>query len=663
MLAAVWLPVAAVAAERQGPVNISPTVLAQSGPVRLVPRERVAPAAGPQGEQALPAYPLESAPSVQTPHRSIQNIEVNALSGPEPDEAGSLYADNGGFGGALWEGMPRDLIGRLIQRLPATTQSPAMRDIVRRLLLTAASLPPRGDEGGASLIVSRVERLQAMGLLGSSSELADVAPNRNSDQNLQRLRAENFLLRNDVGGACGEAARQPLQPGDLFWQKLLIYCQAIQGDTAGASLGSSLLVETGQLDDPAYLTLVDQLVSGNATVVDSLVSPTPLLLSLMRTANIPVPADALERATPPQLGLIGSSPNTTIEIRLEAAERAALYGSMTADRLAEVYASVAFSTDDLDNALSIADVTRTPRGRALLYQAALVHAVPAARAAVVQKALALAHEDGRYALIVHVYETLLTGLSPSNELIWFAADASRALFALDRADLAQRWRATLRQEAARDPEFAIAADSLWAIATLAETGQNSEATIPAPESRADPVNAALAAAAPTEAARPAFGGVQRGVVVTTFNVLPKPSAPALPVVRDVRIDPAGAAAWRAALHNTSPDTAANRIADAFMLLSAAGIIVDDDEFRALLGDSGPRMTVSPDPAYRTMLARASKAGRRGETILIAALMLGESGVAELDTTASTEIVLALRLVGLPQEARKLAIEIAVQAGL
>ncbi|MEX2614575.1 MAG: hypothetical protein WD767_00620 [Alphaproteobacteria bacterium] len=624
--------------------------VAQAGPLRLVPRERREPAPETLNRQS---DPLPGAPS-SSPRRAIQDIEVNTLDGLDPDEAGTLFTDNGGLGAAVWDGMPRGLVEQLVQRIPVTIQSPTMRDILRRLLLTAAALPPAEGDSAGRLIAIRAERLQAMGLLGSAADLIAIAPNRTTDAMLQQLSAENALIRGDIGGACVESRRQGQRLEELFWQQLLIYCQAVQGDTRGAALGANLLAETGQMNDPLFVSLIDRLVSGNAVTVDSLPGPTPILLSLMRTTNVPVPADAVDQAIPSVLGMIAASPRTPSEVRLAAAERGALYGAITADRLAEAYASIEFSKEDLDNALSIADVTRSPRGRALLYQAALVHSVPTARAAVLQKALNVAHEDGWYALMVRVYETLLTALEPSGELSWFSVDAGRALYSLDRADLARRWLDALRGATSRDPGAADSADAMWVIASLAEmTTEGSSA----PD-----------ASTPVES-RNQVGRIPRRVESVPVSALPVQGAAqsvrpastgALP---HIGTDTAAADAWRAALREREPKTAVRRIADAYMLLTAAGVVVGDAEWRALLGDSGARMSVTPDPAYRAMLARASVHGRRGETVLLAALMLGESGPAEMDITVLAEIVSALRSVGLAAEARRIALEIAVQAGI
>ena len=99
------------------------------------------------------------------------------------------------------------------------------------------------------------------------------------------------------------------------------------------------------------------------------------------------------------------------------------------------------------------------------------------------------------------------------------------------------------------------------------------------------------------------------------------------------------------------------------MLGAIGDEVDIDDWRALLGDVERRETILPNPAYRASLSAAAKAGRRGEAILLAVLMLGETGPGDIDLTILADIATALRRVGLEEEARNLVIEAAVQRGL
>ncbi|MDA0702516.1 MAG: hypothetical protein O3A96_04650, partial [Proteobacteria bacterium] len=63
-------------------------------------------------------------------------ISVDVLEAVGPDSAGTLNDRNGGLGGDMWAGSDRTLVEALLIRLPTAAASPAMRDMMRRLLLT-----------------------------------------------------------------------------------------------------------------------------------------------------------------------------------------------------------------------------------------------------------------------------------------------------------------------------------------------------------------------------------------------------------------------------------------------------------------------------------------------------------------------------------------------
>ena len=68
---------------------------------------------------------------------------------------------------------------------------------------------------------------------------------------------------------------------------------------------------------------------------------------------------------------------------------------MPATRLAEIYMAEKFHPDELNNALSLAAADRSPRGRALLFQAAQIETLALSRAAILAKALEIATEENR----------------------------------------------------------------------------------------------------------------------------------------------------------------------------------------------------------------------------------------------------------------------------
>ena len=119
----------------------------------------------------------------------------------------------------------------------------------------------------------------------------------------------------------------------------------------------------------------------------------------------------------------------------------------------------------------------------------------------------------------------------------------------------------------------------------------------------------------------------------------------------IPLDPDRLARWYADLRQSAPDEARGKALILFGLLEAA----DRPPPWRLLLDAPPAGT-GTDPAWMRSLAAAAAAGRVGETVLLAVVMAG-SGVPAPEVTA------ALRSVGLEEEGRRLALEVAVAAGL
>ncbi len=572
-------------------------------PRRLLPRRSVLPEPAPEDSKG-PAAPVGPTDENAAEGKARSGIEINRLSGPNPEDIGTVGEQNGGLSRTFWAGTPAALAARLLRNLPKTVMSPTIRDLVRRLLLTAA-IPPNLEEGGEmpNLVAQRVIKLQEMGYLGSASALLEIAPQRDRDADLIRLNADNLLLRGDVNGACEEARRQDVRLEELFWQQLLILCQAAEGNLAEATLGASLLAESGVASDPVFDVLVDGLTSGGPPKTDPIDASTPLQIAILRHAKVPISEESLAQASPALLAAVIADADMDLDSRLKVAERSARSGTMSSERLRSVYADARFSGEELENALSIAEAARSPRGRALLFQAAIAQDVPTARAEVLQKALVLAREDGVYALAIHLYRSMLEGLTPSAELSWFAGDAAHALFALGRTDLARLWVLELRYAMARDPSAKIVSDLLWALALLAQNPETAELPIGTAE------------------------------------------------------------AWRAAVTERMPERAQLIIPNAMALLEYQDAYWDRDGWRALLGEGENHMVRMPNHAYRAALSAATLAGRVGEVILLSAALLGESELADLELTVLSEIVTALKQTGFVDEARALIVEVAVEKGL
>lgn len=558
-----------------------------------VPAQQPTPLA-PAAEPA-PASPFEYSSPTDAP-----GIEIGELATIDPDSGGMLEESMGGFGVEMWTGTSRATILTLLPQLAAGAESPTMQDLARRLLLSTAIAPVRApDDPQTSLIGIRVERLEAMGLVGAVADMIAIAPNRDTDPHLLRAAIDNRLLLDDVSGACDMAAAGKSVLTDTYGEQIAVFCQAVRGDREAASFSAGLLRDAGTLDDPVFFALADALMGTGKVKIASLKAPTPLHLAMARAVKAKLPADVLGSASPLILRALADHPGLGDPDRLTAAEAAARAGAIGPRDLAAHYAAVAFTPTDLGKALSRADGKRGPVERALLYQAEGQQTLPVAQASVLQKALRTAMADGIYPLTVQVYLPVLERLQPAAELNWFAADAARALLVAGRADLAATWAAA--PLAPEDAGQQKSATLLWPLLRLAE-------------------------------------GPARGM------------------------DESGHDSWLTALGSDDP-AANRRVALAYGLMQALDDPQPDRRWLALLRGAGRVSAQVPDLAYLRAFRQAAAAGRKAETVLLALLVLGQDGVAGMPAGSMAEIVDGLNRVDLGEEARRLAIEAALASGL
>ncbi|MCC7016102.1 MAG: hypothetical protein IT564_02730 [Rhodospirillales bacterium] len=570
---------------------------AQEGPVRLLPpvspgasRPALPPAAGPETgvERAAPPAALAG-----------PEVRVDTLKTLDFDSAGTLTDAEGGLGVRMWQGTPRPLVESLLPKLPANVVSPAMRGLMRRLLLTPAAAP-EGPSRGGSLIVERVRILVAMGDQAGVTALLEAIPGRANNPVLLRLETDVRFLGNDNARACSTAAGQVREGRDTYWLKAFSFCQALAGEVGKAQLASALLREMGE-DDPVFAQIMDRFAGGAPVPLTSLRNPTPLHIAMARAANVQLPKDVLGASSPGVLRTISISPNAPIDVRLDAAERAEAAGALPTEALRQLYMGVSFTEQDLANPLSKAEAESGPLSRALLYRTAMIQSVPAAQAEPVAKALALARRGGRYASAVRVFLPVLKRIPATADLLWLAPEAARAALFAGDADAARGWFAVLRGAAHVDKDAALALASLVPLAKLAGSveGQGFQAADLGKwwETVKDRENA-------------------RALAETFFSLY------------DLMVEPVPAEAWDPLLQTAERTP-----------VPVAGA------------------------ALWARLESAARNRRVGETVLFALLALGEGGPTQADAFTLTRVLKALEAAGFKTEARAIAIEAAVALGL
>ena len=569
---------------------------AQEGPVRLLPPASQGAAPPPPAAAPDPGVERTTAPPGAL---AGPEVRVDTLKTLDFDSAGTLTDAEGGLGARMWQGTPRPLVESLLPKLPANVVSPAMRGLMRRLLLTPA-VAPEGPSQGGSLIVERVRILAAMGDQAGVSALLEAIPGRANNPILLRLETDVRFLGNDNARACSTAAGQVREGRDTYWLKAFSFCQALAGEVGKARLASGLLREMGE-DDPVFTQIMDRFAGGAPAPLASLRNPTPLHIAMARAANVQLPKDVLGASTPGMLRTISISPNAPIDVRLDAAERAEAAGALPTEALRQLYMGVSFTEQDLANPLSKAEAESGPLSRALLYRTAMIQSVPAAQAEPVAKALALARRGGRYASAVRVFLPVLKRIPATADMLWLAPEAARAALFAGDTEAARGWFAVLRGAAHVDKDAAAALASLVPLAKLSGSveGQGFQA---------------------------ADLGKWWETVKSRENA--RALAETFLSLYDLMVEPVPAEAWDPLLQ------AAERTP-----VPVAGA------------------------ALWARLESAARNRRGGETVMFALLALGEGGPGQADAFTLTRVLKALEAAGFKTEARAIAIEAAVALGL
>lgn len=590
---------------------------AQSGrPTPLAPPNPLSPSqTGPSGTRPTappvrPAATIESQPlsneTAKPGEASVAPVASDPLRPVDTESLGLMSEQQGGFGVTLWSNTRRDVVEALLPRLPTNVTAPSLQSLERRLLLSIAT-PPEGDRAGSGLMPIRVERLYARGDVLAALDLANALPPRDVDPRIALARANARLLGGDVAGACQEARQRVTQgqaqtAAGTYWDKVTAFCDLNDKEIDRAQLGLALVRDQGD-KDAAFFTLAEAMGGNAKAQLKSLPAATPVTLAMLRATGQALPADAGPLDQPAIARAIAQSGGAPAALKLEAAIRAASYGAIAPEELAQIYVQPDYQPAQGANAFSEAAKIGGARARAILYRAAQQQTQPQGRAEALRALYTLARNEGDFALQARVALPLLLEMRPAREQAWFAADAGRALYSTRRLAEAKAWFDVASQSAASDRDAAASVLALWPLARLADG----------------------------DAAAPWTGERFRQ--------------------------------WRAAVEAGKPETVAARLNTGLLLFDAFAEPVLGVDWAALYRTPATQSVTMPSPMVWFGMREASAEGRIGETVLHVLVGLGDIDLARHSAITVANAVGTLKALGLEKEARALAVDAAIQAGL
>ena len=324
----------------------------------------------------------------------------------------------------------------MLTRIPFVSADPFVRDLARRVLLTASEAP--GGSAKRALVTIRIEKLLQGGLIDDAGTIA-ASLHLENDPDFARVQAEALLYAGRDKDVCGDLTATRLTAPEPFWLQLRTYCFAATGDSASAELTRAVMDQQG-IADPAFDALMDNVLTAAKKPVPAIDHPTALHVYLLRKAGLPVSnAVAAKLGTAADV-LSARDKRNAAPDRLAAAGRIAATGALSNAELLGIFNAQPIAGAQLAHAQAdAAKLTYLP-AQALLHRAALLESRPPAKTDLLLAAIAAGH-PGRLPQTAALQGDVLASLKPDQTTLKGRALVARALVLLGKDDVASAWYA------------------------------------------------------------------------------------------------------------------------------------------------------------------------------------------------------------------------------
>ena len=382
----------------------------------------------------------------------LKNIDVNTV--------GTLTKDEGGLGYDMWSGSKRNVIKDYLENLPINRESNLAIELIKKLLLSNAKVPK--SNGEIDLILIRINKLIELGDFDNAKSLIDLVNKKDNEEILIKQTEINLSLNNfDLACLNIEEQRKSFKQ-NLFWRKVEIFCQILNGKTNKANLSLSLLKEEKNFNDENFLKIIDSLIYKDEINDESLVNLNLLNLVMTRVANINIKESYVLNDDPLLLTMIYRMPNAPIKLRIEAIEKSKKLLNLPIETIEEIYNS--YDLKEKDKNISLDDnILLGSDTQSILFQMAIAEDDEEKKAKIIQKSLELASINGNFTLISKLNLNSLLEIKPSKNLSWFASYAAKSLLISNNKKEAMKWYEVLKKEKDKNTELFNNFIELWVI--------------------------------------------------------------------------------------------------------------------------------------------------------------------------------------------------------
>jgi hypothetical protein len=568
-----------------------------------------------QPQNLVPNLDVKEEVNVQDNKSNRDEVVIKELPKANLGWIGYLSYKDGGLGLEMWKGTDSTFAKTILELLPVNAPSPAMRNLAKRLLLSDAYQPNKEEKNGlqaispsgkpiiskdqdATFLPLRFSKLASLGAKKELIELSNLVPTEDMLGDLAKEAIYARLLSGETEKVCREVIELAKRTNESFWRKTLIVCQLILGNRDDALLSLELLLAELDSEDKfskLIYTLADETnqieFDNNSIYFKILIAALPGKQLNKYRLNL----------DPSGLSVVAKNIDLSWEIRMLAAEKAVLAGSLPSIYLGELATQFKFEEDIFSRAASESKSMEGFMARSLLLQAAALNTSVIERARFLRLLLDNADSDEIFQVYASVIMPILLTIKPRSDLIWFASSATRAAIAGGNYMLASNWLTVLGKTL--DLDYEASGSLLRLLPLIAIAGQ----TLPVPFSKQQ--------------------------------------------ATDV---------WSGLSDSFSREDKEKRASRLLVLLSAMGIESREGAWKNIISSNNIFEKENiPITALRYQLRDAAKNNRIAEVVSISLIMLGTEGPSKSGLVALNAVIRSLREIGLEADAREIAIEAAI----
>lgn len=374
--------------------------------------------------------------------------DVVKRSPSELSEYGLLTLESDGFDQNVWQNLSRKKADYFLKQLSENKiQSPTVKKLIKRLLMTTAT-PPEGT-ASENWLATRVRALHNLGEVDSANLLLVSAGVQHADlsdmPSLHKLWAENMMMTGVESQACLEAQRMTLNGEDNFWHKALNVCLVLQGNKEGLRLRLDLIPETEQQKDMFFYALLHAYVDDEKTI--PLVAPdqvlTPLEAVLFTSIERSLTPNVILLLPDTLLRQVSMESSYPMSLRLQAAEKLMNDFDHRDDLalLSLLYDKMTFDEKVVASPLVgkfAEEEIDGSKARALLWQAAKRSGLPSTRAMNISLLWDRAIQDDLQGLATKLSPNL-RNIAADDNVMWFAPRVIRYGMLSEVNDVTEQW--------------------------------------------------------------------------------------------------------------------------------------------------------------------------------------------------------------------------------